>query len=109
MGKNKRERIIPLHPKLREILLPRRGVGHIIPYIADTITRQFRQAMKKAGINKKGAVHIIRHTAATYLRANGADLREIQEWLGHKDISTTEIYTHIAVEHLKQTVKKLPW
>jgi len=109
MGKNKRERIVPLHESLREILFPIRGIGKIIPFVADTITDNFKEAMRKAGIEKKGSVHILRHTAATYLRAGGADLKEIQDWLGHKDISTTQIYTHIAAEHLKKAIKKLPW
>jgi len=109
LGKNKRERIIPLHPELKAILWPIRGVGKIIPYTATTLSIYFRKAMKQAGITKKGSVHIIRHTAATYLRAGGADLREIQEMLGHKNITTTQIYTQISIKHLKETIKKLPW
>ena len=64
------------------------------------------QHIKKAGINKPGAVHILPHTAGTELLASSKDIRIMQEFLGHKNITTTEIYTHVIQEDMDKAVKK---
>ena len=72
-----------------------------------TIYKDFLDLSKSIGINKDVSPHIIRHSFATHLLNRGADLRSLQKFLGHADISTTEIYTHVKSERLAGLIKDI--
>ena len=79
----------------KEVGLTRRSIERIVKYYAI-----------KAGISKKVTPHVIRHCFATDLLGNGADLRSVQMLLGHANISTTQIYTHVTDSELKRIHKQ---
>jgi integrase/recombinase XerD len=84
-----------------EIFLSRQGA------ISNQMVRIIlKEIADLAGINRRVWPHLLRHTFATDLLRGGADLRVIQELLGHENLSTTEIYTHLSVEHLSEVVRK---
>lgn len=64
-----------------------------------------RKAAKEAGVNKKISPHTFRHSFATHLLENGADLRSIQMMMGHENITTTEVYMHVDTKHLSESLK----
>ncbi len=119
VGKGNRERLIPLGdeavgwlqqfmqgPRV-EILLERQ-TDYLFPTRrGDRMTRQafwhiIKRYSKKAGVEKELSPHTLRHAFATHLLNHGADLRVVQMLLGHSDLSTTQIYTHVARERLKE-------
>jgi len=92
-----------IHPEYSDTLfLNRRGRGLTRAMIFTII----KQTAKKANITKTISPHTFRHSFATHLLQNGADLRSIQQMLGHESITTTEIYTHIDRSHLAEMMNK---
>ncbi|WP_088213132.1 site-specific tyrosine recombinase XerC [Shewanella sp. Shew256] len=71
-----------------------------------TFTAKLKEYTRAAGISKAGGCHAFRHSAATLMLENGADIRHIQAMLGHECLSTTQIYTQVAIGHLKDVHKK---
>jgi integrase/recombinase XerD len=88
-------------------LFPSRGkTGHVT---AARFAQLLKRLAASAGIEpSRVSPHVLRHAFATHLLDRGADLRSVQEMLGHADITTTEIYTHVGPERLKAAMKKHP-
>ena len=121
-GKGSRERIVPINqPTLRAIKeylekgrskFPKKDEGALfVDKNGRRLTRQglwliIKKYVRQAGIKGKTSPHTLRHSFATHLLERGADLRSVQEMLGHADISTTQIYTSVSRERLKRMYNK---
>jgi integrase/recombinase XerD len=116
-GKGGRERIVPLSAAARDAAAALRAARdkpakYLFPGRdpRQAMTRQgfaliLKQAALAAGIAPgRVSPHVLRHSFATHLLARGADLRSLQKLLGHADVSTTQIYTHVLAERLAQLV-----
>jgi len=119
-GKGNKERLIPIYPQAAKAV--EEYVTAVRPHLAysdtepalflnqrgDRLTRQglwqiLKAYAKSAGLGKQVTPHTLRHSFATHLLSGGADLRYVQEMLGHANISTTQIYTHLTSEHIRRT------
>jgi integrase/recombinase XerD len=118
-GKGGKERIVPVGvpalltlrrylSELRPKLDQAEGRGHVYlnargrPLTRESVWKLVRDSGRRADINKNVSPHTLRHTFATHLLEGGADLAAVQEMLGHVDISSTQIYTHVDREYLRQ-------
>ena len=125
LGKGSKERLIPIsdvaiswiksyQEKVRDPLLLKSGKYTDTIFLNNrggALTRQavwqiIKRYCQMAGISKNVTPHTLRHTFATHLLENGADLRVVQEILGHSDISTTQIYTNLSQQHILQVYAK---
>lgn len=122
-GKGAKERLVPVGgPALRALerylretrpTLDRgRGAGHVFlnargtPLRRESVWKLVKTAARKAGVKRSVSPHTLRHTFATHLVEGGADLAAVQELLGHADISTTQIYTHLDRAYLREVHRK---
>jgi len=119
VGKGDRERLIPVGKRacawVRKYLEEVRPGYVVAPDDGTLFLTEYGEAFRKsrltdlvrkyilaAGIDKPGSCHLFRHSMATHMLENGADIRFIQAILGHSDLSTTEIYTHVSIKKLKE-------
>jgi integrase/recombinase XerD len=123
IGKGNKERVVPVgrtavdtldrylraaRPKLVKprspgaVFLTRRGTA----FAGVTMWMHIKKRVERCGIKKNVTPHMLRHSFATHLLENGADLRSIQEMLGHSSISTTEIYTHVSGKRLQEVHRR---
>ena len=122
-GKGHKERIIPIAPRATSAVAeyikeahPRLAHGKDEPALflnarGERLTRQglwqiLKGYAKEAGLDTDITPHTLRHSFATHMLSGGADLRAVQELLGHANISTTQVYTHLTTEHIRRTYEK---
>ncbi|MBE0541038.1 MAG: tyrosine recombinase [Verrucomicrobia bacterium] len=123
VGKGNKERVVPVGQKAVEALnqylesgrpklVTRRSPGNVFltqrgtPFAAVTMWLRVKRRTRRAGVSRNVTPHMLRHSFATHLLEHGADLRVIQELLGHATISTTEVYTHVSGSRLRDIHRK---
>jgi len=117
--KNKRERIIPIHQKVSRILKKRISIGRQLQdnyifhrYVGvklneDFISKQFKKAVRASNVNEKIHFHSLRHSFASVLVQRGVSLYAVKELLGHENIKTTQIYSHLSKHNLLSAINYL--
>ena len=115
IAKGEKERIIFFHDKLKRFIeyfnIKKEGFIFLSnfgkKYNKSTVQMIVRNAARKAGINKRITPHALRHSFATHLLEAGADIRHIQKLLGHANLQSTQIYTHVANKDIKKLANLL--
>ena len=122
-GKGSKERMVPIYPQaakivdeyikdVRPLWIQRETEKALfLNQRGERLTRQglwqiLKNYAREAGLDKQVTPHTLRHSFATHMLSGGADLRSVQELLGHANISTTQIYTHLTSEHVRNTYEK---
>ena len=122
-GKGRKERIVPIYRQAAQVVAE--YITEVRPHLVcedaqralflnrrgERLTRQglwqiLKEYAKKAGLGKTITPHTLRHSFATHMLSGGADLRSVQEMLGHANISTTQIYTHLTSEHIRRAYER---
>jgi len=125
LGKGNKERLVPIgstcaraiqsyYPERKGLMEQHHAAGHEKVFVNSrggpltdrSVRRVLDKYINQLAISKNVSPHTIRHTFATHLLENGADLRAVQELLGHANLSTTQIYTHVSTEHITSAYKK---
>ncbi|MEQ8623925.1 MAG: tyrosine-type recombinase/integrase [Vicingaceae bacterium] len=119
LGKRNKERVVPIHSKLVNQLKPyleEKKKTYSSPYLFLTnkgeklypkfVYRKVNDYLSQVTTSSKKSPHVLRHTFATHMLNNGADLNTIKELLGHSSLSATEVYTHNSIEKLKNIYKQ---
>ena len=94
--------------EVRPLLVLPQDNGHVFLtdygefYTGSTLGRMIKKRLQQAGIEKTGGCHLFCHAMTTYMLENGADIRFIQVMLGHVDLTSTQEYTHVAIEKLRE-------
>ncbi len=122
-GKGRKERIIPLYEQIAKTVQQyidedrlklahgRKETALFLNARGERLTRQgfwqkLKEYAKSAGLSSQISPHTLRHSFATHMLSGGADLRSVQELLGHANISTTQVYTHLTTEHVRRAYDK---
>jgi integrase/recombinase XerD len=122
-GKNKKDRVVPIGE--RALSWIEKWTNDIRPDLLtessdqtlfvskngkrmhpNALSKLVREYLVSIGITQRGACHLLRHTAATLMMENGADLRSLQQFLGHARLNTTQIYTHVSIQRLQEVHRK---
>jgi len=123
LGKGRKDRVVPIGKRalswiekycadVRPELASRSNSTELFiskngrPLGRNNLSEMVKAYLRGAGIKKRGSCHLLRHTAATLMMENGADLRALQMFLGHEKLNTTQIYTHVSITRLKEVHEK---